>query len=41
MKNIELHHEQLKPPSLVEVPAIERSRNHMIIKRDQIKDFVE
>ena len=41
MVNFELKQEQPKISTLSEVPAIEESRNQMIIRRDQIKDFVE
>lgn len=41
MDNFEQRPEQPKISSLAEVPAIQESRNQMIIRRDQIKDFVE
>lgn len=41
MDNLEQRPEQPKISSLAEVPAIQESRNQMITRRDQIKDFVE
>jgi hypothetical protein len=41
MDNFEQRPEQLKIYSLTEVPAIQESRNQMIVRRDQVKDFVE
>ena len=41
MENFEQQQEQPKISLLAEVPAIQKSRNQMIITRDQIKDLVE
>jgi len=41
MGNFEQGSEQPKISSLAEVPAIEESRNQMIMRKDQIKDLVE
>lgn len=41
VKNFEQRIERPKISSLAEVPAIQESKNQMITRRDQIKDFVE